>query len=94
MDKFGYPDKRELARIRKWDAIGDPLGLLEYVKQLWSDYGSYTYNAETGELALITGGWSGNESIIAALERNLLFWALFWQKSERGGGYWFRVEHP
>ena len=38
-----------------------------------------------------TGGWSGNEDVISALERNSLFFALYWKKSEVGGHYFFRI---
>lgn len=43
------------------------------------------------KLYLSTGGWSGNESIIYSLQKNFLFWAMYWEKSIRGGHYWFII---
>jgi hypothetical protein len=91
--KDGYPTARELTRIRKWDAVKDAVGLVGYVQELWYwvDWGFF-FDPDTGVLELHTGGWSGNESIIRALQRNLIFWTLYWQKSERGGHYRFDVK--
>lgn len=36
-----------------------------------------------------TGGWSGNEDIIRALQENYVVWGITWQLSERGGRYVF-----
>lgn len=38
-----------------------------------------------------TGGWSGNEDIIDAMCKNLVPWALTWEKSERGGLHVFHA---
>jgi hypothetical protein len=47
-------------------------------------------------LTLITGGWSGNEDIIHALETNAIWWMVTWRLSERGGRYVFewKKEEP
>ena len=80
-----YPTPSQLDVIRKWDAR-DPKGLMKELEELWSypDYFKY----DEPKLELHTGGWSGNEVIIEALEYNV-FWTLYWQKSERGGHYYF-----
>ena len=39
---------------------------------------------------LITGGWSGNESIVGALESNLPFYGMSWIASYRGGKHLFQ----
>lgn len=67
--------------------------LLYILQDLWSQTSGTMVSVGTsrgyGELYLATGGWSQNEEIIAAMERNFLLWSLIWRKSERGGAYWF-----
>lgn len=95
MNKDIYPTKKELKRIREWDTIKNPLGLIEFIKELWM-YSNSDYFALKGKrvikLELHTGGWSGNEDIIAALRKNEMFFFLYWQKSTRGGHHYFRIE--
>lgn len=38
-----------------------------------------------------TGGWSGNESLIAALNENYVIWTMTYQANLSGGHYWFSV---
>jgi hypothetical protein len=75
--------------------------LIDYVKELWN----YEDRFRVGKLHkdrlfkdrkirtiyMSTGGWSGNEEIICALEKNLIFWMMYWHKSQRGGHYWFEI---
>jgi hypothetical protein len=42
-------------------------------------------------LELHTFGWSGNESIVDALDKNVLFWMTCWEQSNRGGHYKFEI---
>lgn len=107
LDVDGYPTERSLTIIRKWQIIGDSNtnvhALLDYVQELWS-YPERFYwykkpyiehyangNIKYRKLYLSTGGWSGNESIIGSLQRNVMFWIMYWYKSERGGHYWFII---
>jgi len=44
-------------------------------------------------IALVVGGWSGNESIIRALENNKHWiWTMNWVQSRRGGHYIFELK--
>jgi hypothetical protein len=63
------------------------------IKCIWkyADCGYFKYDKTTRELELHTAGWSGNEEIISALEQNKFFYPLYWQKSERGGHYYFYI---
>jgi hypothetical protein len=95
MDEDGYPEPDEIEMIEKWDITKKSvIDLLEYVRKRWN-YADIGYFKLTGKrklrLELHTGGWSGNEEIISALMTNTLFWMMYWQKSERGGHYWFLV---
>ena len=92
-----YPTNKELTIISRWDVLmGGPdnmLAFLEYLRSLWNfeDWGFILKGQKILRLTLHTGGRSGNESIISELEQNYLFWSCFWQKSERGGHYWFKI---
>lgn len=95
LDKNGYPDEASLKEIEKWDILKQGVqGLLDLVEE-----NTYTPDwsfSVTGKRVLRfqyhTGGWSGNEDVIDALRRNILFWPMFWQKSERGGHYYFKIK--
>ncbi len=89
MDKNGYPEECELKEIREWD-YHDFKGLMEYVEGLWR-YADWGFRAKRKVYRLSTGGWSGNESIIGALQENLMFWSVCWWKAQRGGHYVFEL---
>jgi hypothetical protein len=90
----GDPTDESLDAIQQWepdfDAVGDPWGkLIEFAKESWNmDYG--TIREETDDdgerlLCFITGGWSANEAVQGAMNRNLMFHAMRWHSSYRGG---------
>ena len=81
-----YPSDAELEQIKTWSYLPS---LPAFIETVWNtDYGTFACNG--GTLKLVTGGWSGNEDIIAAMGNNVaLFWTLYWQKSKRGGAYYF-----
>lgn len=86
MDEDGYPDDDELARIANWPR-SDLARMVEFAKGLWRYPNFWT---QTGDrLCISTGGWSGNESLVAAMQRNRIFWIICWHQSTRGGHYEF-----
>lgn len=86
-----YPTDKQLEVIKNFDLIKHPVKeFLDYVQPLWEYPDRFCRTKH--RLYLSTGGWSGNESIISAMQQNYLFWGLYWQKSQRGGHYWFDDE--
>lgn len=83
-----YPSEKDLEKITNWD-FQDSEGLIKFVEFLWS-YPSYI-KKENGKWFLSTGGWSGNEDVVDALQRNMTWWASHWESSRRGGHYEFRI---
>ena len=89
-----YPDDEDLEKLKNWNISREGLeGLLILIEELWSLFGwGYKIKGKRVKyLELHTGGWSGNEEIIQALKYNYIFWSSYWQKSIRGGHYYFRI---
>ena len=98
-DEDGYPLDGVLQAIRDWDMKNDFHNLMGFVQEVWH-WGENQYSQKDivdtlgrpcTEYELHTGGWSGNESIIDALQDNLIFWMMCWWMSRAGGHYWFRI---
>lgn len=85
------PTEEELETIKTWPIKGrDSIGLLfKYIQRLWRWDRYFTVKGNTFELS--TGGWSGNEDIIGAMQENFVFWSLCWKSSRVGGHYVFKV---
>lgn len=86
-DKDGYPAEETLAAIRKWP-FTDRDGFWKFVEGAWSDYGHVKEIRSLNgipHLELVTGGWSGNESVMGAIRENMVLHSMCWVKSERGG---------
>jgi hypothetical protein len=94
IDDDEYPTEETLNIIAHWPitsnfAITD---MLEYIKMCWwGKFGKVSGAGRKRKIAISTGGWSGNESIISAMQQNTLFWALCWQSSRVGGHYEFLI---
>lgn len=101
-DSDGYPTEQELMRLETWDTKTkqDRIDCLRYAASLWhwpdmayevggtdDVYGDCTY------FRFATGGWSGNESIMASLSANSMLWIFCWHMSKRGGLTVFRVKN-
>jgi hypothetical protein len=88
-----YPNEQMLRFVRRYDITQSPIeDLRDFVIQNWH-YGDWGYKSKGRFFELHTGGWSGNESIIAALEKSSkgMFWYLCWVMSKRGGHFWFEI---
>ena len=99
-NEYQYPTEKELKRLKKWNLLKEVVmgideDLLDYIESLWWA-GEWGFKLKKGrkiwKLELHTGGWSGNEDIIYALKGNYLFWGMYWQKSTRGGHYYFEIK--
>ena len=78
-----YPSDIDLKYIKEFDLTKQPVReLLDHIEQIW-EYGDWGFKRSYHYLQLHTGGWSGNEDIIVALESNLLFFAMYWTKTLR-----------
>lgn len=94
----GYPHDIEIMRIEQWPTAttDDLITLMEYVKARWS-YPQYWEEADIEdrypyrEYTVSTGGWSGNESLIHALEQNTMFRVIAPWSWRRGGHYVYRI---
>jgi hypothetical protein len=101
IDHNGYPTEKTLERIQnfnplnplKEDTFKDVFEFVEYLCGNWVNGYPPEWNKETGCLQLSTGGWSGCESVIAALKATPFpsFWTLYWYQSRVGGHFWFKV---
>lgn len=96
----GYPTQEWLASIT---ADESPYNALLNTLTAWdTHYGSMRVVTDAAEKELIgavaedcirlaTGGWSGNESLIHALQANRVAWLVLWQLSAKGGLYILRI---
>ena len=99
VDDNGYPTDSALEIIRIWH-WSKPKELFEFIKSIWwqPDWGwteglEHVEDAATDKYRynISTGGWSGNESIIHALQSNIMIWSIYWYQSRRGGHYIFQL---
>jgi len=89
----GYPTEETERTITEWPFENGYHSLLAYVARAWK-YPDYFTHDGGSEYKISTGGWSGNEELIGALERNRIFWAFCWVSSTCGGHYVFEVDAP
>lgn len=88
-----YPTETELESIEKWPigSSADITALLDVVRAMWWCRENGVVRSAENIWELHTWGWSGNEDIIEALQKNLIFWGVAWVSSRRGGHYEFEV---
>ncbi len=102
-DADGYPTDEELGRIRAWPWTDDMTEWFAFIRTCWwmPEWGWSEHEAADPVLKrsarrydISTGGWSGNEDIIAAMVDNWMLWTTTWCESRRGGHYVFLVPRP
>ena len=85
MIKANYPTDEQLNKRREWENIEDITELLKYIKDLWN-----THYGRCGEgngfFVFATGGWSGNEALLNALEKSDIWPFICWDSLYLPGG--------
>lgn len=86
-DKDGYPTEETLQEIRQWknENNQDAIDLLRYIQAAW--YYPDRAKDKDGLFVFSTGGWSGNESLIQALQENSIWFYLCWNSTCLPGGF-------
>jgi hypothetical protein len=100
LDGDGYPTDYALQRLADWPLLAegtevhDFMGFIVFAKSLWHlpEWGWSEVRDRDGGLHLYisTGGWSGNEDVLDAMEKNALFGLIF-EGRQRGGHYHLMV---
>lgn len=96
IDEDGYPTEEALEKIANWP-WEDAEGWFPFIKSLWrypeywkEEMGTDEFTKKEVKLHYIsTVGWSGNESLVYAMEKNQVLWVFSWVQSRRGGHYIF-----
>lgn len=105
LDDDGYPTEDALEAIERWH-WDDARGWFKFIEGLWwysnmlwieceggiDQYLNKQLDPKTIRYHVSTGGWSGNESIIRAMQQNDMMWHLNWVQSRRGGHYIFELK--
>jgi hypothetical protein len=100
-DDDGYPTEAALDVIELWHWT-DAKGWFKFIEGLWMyrNWGWSEYDAPhqwykdkiVHRYDISTAGWSGNESIIHAMNHNEMMWHLNWVQSQRGGHHIFELK--
>ena len=86
-DADGYPSDETIEAIEKWP-VNDFVNCLKFAEKAYQKhYG--VWKKQDGWIKIATGGWSGNESIVYALQ-NQIYWKAFWLAKTIGGAYYIR----
>lgn len=100
IDVDGYPTIEALECIERWPWEYEK-EWFEFIHDLWHlrsfgwSEGEAPHDWDKDKTVYIyelsTAGWSGNEAIIRAMEKNDMLWHLVWVQSRRGGHYIFEL---
>ena len=99
LDEDGYPTDNALDKIANWD-FNDPEGWFKCIESIWylrscvwsEVRKAYLDSPDKIEYHISTAGWSGNEDIIGAMQKNKILWYYTWVQTRRGGHYIFEVK--
>ena len=94
-DEDGYPTEEALDMIEKWD-WSQTDKCFEFIRQMWQWNEMMWTQTDDGEKItydMSTGGWSGNEGLILALQQNWVIWNFTWVQSKRGGHHIFELPY-
>jgi len=102
LDDDGYPTDAALDVIRLWH-WDDAKGWFKFIEGLWhfrswgwredDEAHEYLEDEIVRRYYVSTCGWSGNENIIRAMQKNEnMLWTLTWVQSRRGGHYIFELK--
>jgi len=101
LDEEGYPTAEALKLVEIWP-WSQSREWFEFIKSIWNytEWGwkekeephEYKEDTMVYRYHISTAGWSGNESIVNAMERNSMMWHLNWVQSRRGGHYIFELK--
>lgn len=92
IDEDGYPTDEALDYLQNFH--GSASEMVDFVRSLMHNGASKVedfvddFGREEQRLTLVTGGWSGCESVIGALQ-GTMFHFLLWESSHRGGKHTF-----
>lgn len=92
-DECGYPSDDTLDCVSKLSPLEhDAWEIVDYILSIWI-WGEMMakIDKDKGCFQISTGGWSGNEDIITALQKSL-FWMCYWRQTRCGGHYWFEIK--
>jgi hypothetical protein len=90
---YNVPDHAVFDKIAFWPYNGLFMlkDVMDYIKPYWQYSECGYWEEENGVYSLSTAGIGSNEQIIAAMQRNHILWAMFWESSRRGGHYTFET---
>ncbi len=83
-DRNGYPTEETLDTIKNWP-MEDAANLPAFVAACWH-WPERARETSPGLWAFSTGGWSGNESLLGAMESGLAWMILGWDSIYVAGG--------
>lgn len=89
-----YPTQQQLEAIEALDG-GTPRAFMGLVRSAWNHNMGFVSDERHEQegwtsFTLVTGGWSGNEDLVAALKRTM-FHSMFWHSSDRGGKHVYGI---